>query len=85
MEQQIDFELLEELIDCAKREVKKRYAVYPRLVTAGKMTGDQALKEQRMMYAIQKAFQKIYDGTAPKPVQQSFLNAQDYIKRGWHG
>ena len=84
-ERQIDFELLEELIDSAKREVKKRYAVYPRLVAAGKMTGEQALKEQKMMYAIQKALQKIYDGTAPKPVQQSFLNAQDYIKRGWHG
>lgn len=47
MERQIDFELLEELIDCAKREVKKRYAVYPRLVAAGKMTGEQALKEQK--------------------------------------
>ena len=84
-QKQIDFELLEELINCAKREVKKRYAVYPRLVAAGKMSGDEAIKEQRMMYAIQKALQKIYDGTAPKPVQQSFLNAQDYIFKNWHG
>lgn len=84
-QREIDFELLEELIDCAKREVKKRYAVYPRLVAAGKMTGEAAEKEQRLMYAIQKALQKIYDGTAPKPVQQSFLNAQDYIFKSWHG
>lgn len=85
METQIDFELLQELIDCAKREVKKRYAVYPRLVEKGTMTNDEALKEQRLMYAIQKALQKIYDGTAPIPVQQSFLNAQEYIKGNWHG
>lgn len=84
-QQEIDFELLEELINCAKREVKKRYAVYPRLVKAGKMSGAEALKEQKLMYAIQKALQKIYDGTAPKPVQQSFLNAQDYIFKNWHG
>lgn len=83
-QREIDFELLEELINCAKREVKKRYALYPRLVAAGKMSGDEALKEQRLMYAIQKALQRIYDGTAPGAVQQSFLNAQDYIFKNWH-
>ena len=81
----IDFELLQQMIDCVKREVKLRYAVYPGRIKAGKMTSDEALKEQRLMYAVQKALQKIYDGTAPTPVQQSFLNAQDYIKGGWHG
>lgn len=82
---QIDFELLQEMIDCAKREVKKRYAVYPRLVKADKMEEYEAIKEQRLMYAIQKALQKIYDGTAPIPVQQSFLNSQDYIKSHFTG
>ena len=83
---QIDFDLLLEMINCAKREVKLRYAVYPRRVAAGKMTRQQAEKEKALMYAIQKALQKIYDGTAPLPVQQSFLNAQDYIKpKDWHG
>jgi hypothetical protein len=62
-----------------------RYAVYPGRVKAGKMTADEARKEQGLMYAVQKTLQKIYDGTAPVPVQQSFLNAQDYIKRSWHG
>lgn len=81
----IDFELLQQMIDCVKREVKLRYAVYPGRVKAGKMTPEEALKEQRLMYGVQKALQKIYDGTAPAPVQQSFLNAQDYIKRNWHG
>lgn len=81
----IDFELLQQMIDCVKREVKMRYAVYPGRVKAGKMTADEARKEQSLMYAVQKALQKIYDGTAPAPVQQSFLNAQDYIRGGWHG
>ena len=86
MEQkQIDFKLLEEMIDCVKREVKMRYAVYPGRIKTGKMTTEEAHKEQALMYATQKALQKIYDGTAPKPVQQSFLNAQDYIRGSWHG
>lgn len=76
----IDFELLQQMIDCVKREVKLRYAIYPRRIKAGKMTADEAKKEQSLMYAVQKALQKIYDGTAPIPVQQSFFNAQDYIR-----
>ena len=76
---EIDFELLEQMINCAKREVSFRYKVYPSLIAKGKMTKEQAEKEKALMYAIQKALQKIYDGTAPKPVQQSFLMAQDYI------
>ncbi len=83
---EIDFELLQEMINCAKREVALRYKVYPRLVASGKLTQTQADKEKALMYAIQKALQKIYDGTAPIPVQTSFLNAQDYIKpKQWHG
>lgn len=82
---QIDFELLQSMIDCVKREVKLRYAVYPGRVKAGKMTGEEAMKEQKLMYAVQKALQKIYEGTAPIPVQQSFLNAQEYIRGNWHG
>jgi hypothetical protein len=66
--------------------VALRYKVYPRLVASGKLTQTQADKEKALMYAIQKALQKIYDGTAPIPVQTSFLNAQDYIKpKQWHG
>ena len=68
------------MINCAKREVAFRYRVYPGLVAKGKMSATDAEKEKSFMYSIQKALQKIYDGTAPKPVQQSFLNAQDYIK-----
>ena len=82
---EIDFDLLQAMINCVKREVKLRYAVYPGRIKAGKMSADEALKEQQLMYAVQKALQKIYDGTAPAPVQQSFLNAQDYIKGSWHG
>lgn len=82
---QIDFELLEEMINCVKREVKLRYAVYPGRIKAGKMTAKEAQKEQALMYGVQKALQKIYDGTAPAPVQQSFFNAQEYIRGNWHG
>ena len=82
---EIDLNLLQEMIDCAKREVRLRYAVYPRLIASGKLTKAQAEKEKALMYAIQKALQKIYDGTAPLPVQQSFFNAQDYIKpKSWY-
>ncbi len=79
-EKKIDFALLEEMINCAKREVQMRYKVYPYWVKTGKMSADKAEKEKALMYAIQKALQKIYDGTAPRPVQQSFLNTQEYIR-----
>ena len=83
---EIDFELLEQMIQCAKREVALRCRVYPGLVAKGKMSFEEAEKEKALMYSIQKALQKIYDGTAPKPVQHSFLNAQDYIKpKRWYG
>lgn len=73
------------MINCVKREVKLRYAVYPGRIKAGKMTPEEALNEQQLMYGVQKALQKIYDGRAPEAVQQRFLNAQDYIRGGWHG
>lgn len=83
---EINYKILEKMIDCVKREVKLRYSVYPRRVNAGLMTQEEAVKEQQLMYAVQKALQKIYDGTAPKPVQMAFLNAQEYIKpKQWQG
>lgn len=83
---EINYELLNQMIQCAKREVAYRYRVYPKLIAKGKMSVEQAEKEKALMYAIQKALQKIYDNTAPQPVQQAFFNAQDYIKpRQWHG
>lgn len=77
---EINYELLEQMINCVKREVKLRYAVYPKRIKSGLMTQKEATREQQLMYAVQKALQKIYDGTAPKPVQLAFLNSQDYIK-----
>lgn len=83
---EIDYELLQKMIDCVKREVGFRFRCYPKWVAAGKMTEQKAQEEKFLMVAVQKALQKIYDGTAPLPVQQSFLNAQDYIKpKDWHG
>lgn len=82
---EINYELLQEMINCVKREVAMRYRVYPKWVREGKMTEQTAEKEKALMYGVQKALQKIYDGTAPKPVQQQFINAQDYIKKDWHG
>lgn len=83
---EINYELLQEMIDCAKREAGMRFRCYPRWVASGKMDAQKAEKEKFLMVAIYKALQKIYDGTAPLPVQQSFLNAQDYIKpKQWHG
>ena len=82
---EINYELLQEMINCVKREVAMRYRAYPKWVREGKMTEQTAEKEKALMYGAQKALQKIYDGTAPKPVQQQFINAQDYIKKDWHG
>jgi hypothetical protein len=76
----INFELLQEMIDCVKREVKMRYAVYPARVRNGKMTNDEMIRECQLMYAVQKALQRIYDDNVPAPVQQSFLNAQEFIQ-----
>lgn len=42
----IDYELLGEMIDCVKREVGLRYAVYPKLIASGKMTKEQAEKKK---------------------------------------
>lgn len=84
-EKQINYELLKQMIDCVKREVQMRYKVYPRLIAAGKMTAETAEKEKQLMYGVQVALQKIYDGNVSKPVQTSFLNAQDYITKNWHG
>ena len=81
----IDYKLLFEMINCVKREVSMRYKVYPKRIAAGYMTEADAEKEKKLMYFVQLALQKIYDGNAPKPVQQSFLNAQEYIKQNWHG
>ena len=83
---EIDFELLQKMINCAKREAGFRFRCYPKWVAAGKMTEQKAQEEKFLMVAIYKALEKIYEGTAPLPVQQSFLNAQDYIKpKDWHG
>lgn len=56
----INFELLQDMIDCVKREVKMRYAVYPARVRNGKMTNDEMIRECQLMYAVQKALQRIY-------------------------
>lgn len=83
---EIDFELLQKMINCVKREVGFRFRCYPKWVAAGKMTEQKAQEEKFLMLAVQKALQKIYDGNAPLPVQQSFLDAQEFIKKqDWHG
>ena len=77
----IDYELLGEMIDCVKREVGLRYAVYPKLIASGKMTKEQAEKEKRLMYAVLRCLQKIYDGKAPGEVQQALFNTELYKKQ----
>ena len=75
---EINYELLEEMIDCVKREVSLRYAVYPKLIASGKMSQQKAEKEKALMYGVQKCLQKIYDGTAPKPVQAALFDTSIY-------
>ncbi len=84
----IDYELLKEMIDCVKREVSFRYAVYPRRVAMGKMTEAEKLKEIHLMYGVQIALQKIYDGQAPKEVQNVLFDMAEYkpqkTERKWY-
>lgn len=78
---EIDYELLGQMIDCVSREVSLRYAVYPKRVAAGKMTAEEAQREQRLMYGVKKALQKIYDGKAPLQVQQALFDTEIYKKK----
>lgn len=77
---EIDYELLQQMIDCVSREVALRYAVYPKRIASGKMTQEEAEKEQRLMYGVKKALQKIYDGKAPTEVQQALFNTELFKK-----
>ena len=79
-EKELNKELLKEMIDCVKREVGYRYVVYKRLIAAGKMSEEKAEKEQKLMYLVQLTLQKIYDGNAPKPVQQALFDTALYKK-----
>lgn len=78
---EIDYELLGQMIDCVSREVSLRYAVYPKRVATGKITAEEAQREQRLMYGVKKALQKIYDGKAPLQVQQALFNTEIYKKQ----
>ena len=80
----MDKDKLKEMIDCVKREVSLRYIVYPKRVRAGKMKQEDAEKEIKLMFLVQKSLQKIYDGLAPKEVQNSLFDTTQYNnKSGW--
>lgn len=76
----INREILKEMIDCVKREVKMRYVVYPKRVLNGTMTESEAEKEKKLMFLVQISLQKIYDGTAPKEVQATLFDTNQYKK-----
>lgn len=71
----MNYELLKEMIDCVKREVSLRFAVYPKLIANGKMTQEKAEKEKKLMYLVQLSLQKIYEGNAPEEVQMSLFGS----------
>ena len=64
---------LTEMIECVKREVKMRYAVYPRLIASGKMTQEKAEKEQKLMYKVQCFLQEVQNGKQPQNIQLQLL------------
>ena len=80
---ELDRKMLFELIDCVKREVSMRYRVYPKRIAAGYMTEKQAKREQELMYKVQVLLQNVYNGNVTEGVQQSFINAQEYIQKKW--
>lgn len=65
---EINRELLKEMIECVKREVSLRYAVYPKLIAQNKMSEEKAEKEKRLMYLVQISLQKIYDNSKVKEI-----------------
>ncbi len=77
---ELNKELLQEMIDCVKREVRFRYIVYKKRVAAGTMKKEEAEKEQKLMYLIQITLQKILDGDTPKSVQQALFDTALYKK-----
>ena len=79
-DKELNKELLQKMINCVKREVQFRYIVYKKRVAAGTMKKEEAEKEQKLMYLVQLTLQKIYDGNAPKPVQQALFDTALYKK-----
>ncbi len=77
---ELNKELLQEMIDCVKREVRFRYIVYKKRVAAGTMKKEEAEKELKLMYLIQITLQKILDGDTPKSVQQALFDTALYKK-----
>ena len=77
---ELDRKMLFELIQCVKREVSMRYRVYPKRIASGYMTEQEAEKEKRLMYQVQILLQNVYNDNMSEPVQQSFINAQEYIR-----
>lgn len=71
-------QLLKEMIDCVKREVGMRFKVYPKLISIGKMTPEEAEREKKLMYLVQISLQKIYDGKAPEEVQAALFDVKEY-------
>lgn len=69
----MELDLLKEMIDCGKREVSFRYKVYPRFISAGKMTKEQAEYQQAMMYKVQKYLEAVYKGASPENIQLRLL------------
>jgi len=64
---------LEEMIECVKREVRPRYAVYPRFIASGKMTAERAEKEKKLMYKVQCFLQEVQRGKQPQNIQLQLL------------
>lgn len=81
---EINYDLLFQMIECVKREVKLRYAVYSGRIKAGKMTEDEAKKEQRLMWQVQKTLEKIYNNQAPQQVQQALFDTDIYKPKRWY-
>ena len=77
-EKELNRELLKKMIECVKREVGYRYSVYKRLVASGKMSEEKAKEEQKLMYLVQISLESIYNGNAPKPVQQALFDTALY-------
>lgn len=57
---------LEDQIKCAKRELKMRESVYPKLVASGRMKREAALQQIDTMQAIVWTLESLTDPVAPR-------------------
>ncbi|MBQ9149835.1 hypothetical protein IJX73_02780 [bacterium] len=73
----MNLEMIEKLKKCCAREAELRKKVYPKFISTGKMTQQEAEEEIKLMQIAAACFDKILKGNAPE-IQQQLFNIEQY-------